>query len=76
MIDLDYGTASLKLAYSVAGYFELKTDVAREIVQKVAKRLRHGAGQRPNLVWRRWRQTEWRRRSSMMIWWQRSGGHG
>ena len=36
-IDLDDGTASLKLALDVAGYFELSPDEAREIVAEVGK---------------------------------------
>jgi serine/threonine-protein kinase HipA len=34
-IDLDNGTASVELAMSVAGYFELKKDEARTIVSEV-----------------------------------------
>jgi serine/threonine-protein kinase HipA len=33
--DTDDGTASLKLAYDVASYFELKPDEARAIARKV-----------------------------------------
>jgi serine/threonine-protein kinase HipA len=36
-IDLDDGTASLKLALNVAGYFELSPDEARQIAMEVAK---------------------------------------
>lgn len=36
-IDLDDGTASLQLAYDVAGYFELKKDEARAIAHEVGK---------------------------------------
>jgi serine/threonine-protein kinase HipA len=36
-IDLDDGTASLKLALDVAGYFELRPDEARQIANQVGK---------------------------------------
>jgi len=36
-IDLDDGTASLKLAFDVAGYFELAPNDARQIVAQVGK---------------------------------------
>ncbi len=36
-IDLDDGAASLRLAYDVAGYFELRKDEARAIAQEVGK---------------------------------------
>src|SRR5437588_12206624 len=36
-IDLDDGTASLKLAMEVAGYFELAKDGARQIAAQVGK---------------------------------------
>lgn len=39
-IDLSDNTASLKLAYEVAGYFELKRDAARTIAGEVGKAVR------------------------------------
>jgi serine/threonine protein kinase HipA of HipAB toxin-antitoxin module len=64
-IDLEDNTASLKLAYEVAGYFELKKDEARAIAQRSERPLGFGGRKRRSWELPDRKSTAWPRHSSM-----------
>ena len=66
-IDLDDGTASLKLALEVAAYFELGTGEARQIAAEVGQAVARWRKVAAKLGLTPGKSTAWRRPSSMKI---------